>query len=153
MLELFRDTGLGYVLGLFSRDESIVLEANSLVWPYPRYEAGAGRRNGIPQNCVVVTDRSKFHRNSQLSNADSAFVEKAEHAEHAEQNCVVGWYGLDDHEVCSKSVQARFWTSLADNAIEPTELVQCEKGVRLHPDFPAEHFHISWSVDLLPRHR
>ena len=102
MLELFRDTGLGYICGLFSRDESIVLEANSLVWPYPRYEAGAGRRNGVPPNCIVVTDRSKSHRNSQLSNADSAFVEKAEQAQQAEENCIVGWYGLDDHEVCSR---------------------------------------------------
>lgn len=100
MLELFRDTGLGYVLELFSRDESIVLEANSLVWPYPRYEAGAGRRNGVPQSCVVVTDRSKPHRNSQLSDADGAFVEKAGQGA---ENCVVGWYGLDDHEVCSIS--------------------------------------------------
>lgn len=101
MLELFHDTGLGYIFGLFSRDESIVLEANSLVWPYPRYEAGAGRRNGVPANCVVVKDRSKSHRNSQMSNADSAFVEKAEQAEQAEQSCVVGWYGLGDHGVCS----------------------------------------------------
>ena len=99
MLELFRDTGLGYVIGLFSRDETIILEANSLVWPYPRYGAGAGRRNGVPPSCIVVTDRSKSHRNSQLSNADSAIVEKAEQAERAEQSCVVGWYGVDDHEV------------------------------------------------------
>lgn len=100
MLELFRDTGLGYVFGLFSRDESIVLEANSLVWPYPQYEAGAGRRNGVPQNCIVVTDRSKPHRHSQLSDADGAFVEKAGQGA---ENCVVGWYGLDDDEVRSKS--------------------------------------------------
>ena len=100
MLELFRDTGLGYVLGLFSRDEAIASEANLLVWPYPRYEAGAGRRSGVPQNCVVVTDRSKPNKNSHLSEADGAFVEKA--GQDAE-NCVVGWYGLDDHEVCSSS--------------------------------------------------
>ena len=107
MLQFFRDTGLGYVLGLFSRDESIVLEGNSLVWPYPRYEAGAGRRNGIPPNCIVVADRSKPHRNSQLSNADGAFVEKAEQGA---ENCVVGWYGSDDQEVCSIHAHRKtFW--------------------------------------------
>ena len=115
MLELFRDTGLGYVIGLFSRDETIVLEANSLVWPYPRSEAGAGRRNGVPPSCIVVTDRSKSHRNSQLSNADSAFVEKAEQAEQAQQNCVVGWYGLDDHEVYSDLTLNEFKSSLNIN--------------------------------------
>ena len=99
MLELFRDTGLGYVFGLFSRDRSIVLEANSLVWPYPWYEVGAGRHNGVPQNGVVVTDRSKAHRNSQLSNGDGAFVAKAGQGA---ENCVVGWYGVDDHEVRPK---------------------------------------------------
>ena len=100
MLELFHDTGVAYVFGLFSRDESIVLEANSLVWPYPRHEAGAGKRNGVPQNCVVVIDRSKSHRNSQLSNAEGAFVAKVEQAA---ESCVVGWYGLDDREVCSET--------------------------------------------------
>ena len=96
MTTLFDDTGLGYFLGLFSRDESIVLEPNSLVWPYPRYEAGGGKKNGVPRNCVVVTDRSRPHRNSQLSDADDAFVEKTEMGL---GHCVVGWYGLDDHQV------------------------------------------------------
>ena len=96
MLELFRDTGLGYVLGFFYRDESIVLESNSLVWPYPRYEAGAGRRNGVPQSRVAGTDRSKPHRNLQLSDSDGASVEKDGQGAAI---CVLGWYGLDDHEV------------------------------------------------------
>lgn len=43
--------------------------------------------------------------------------------------------------------------SRADSPIEPTELVQYEKDVRMRPDIRAELFHISRPVDLLPRHR
>ena len=104
MISIFRDTGLSYVLGLFSpaRDETLYLEPTSLVWPYQRHEAPTGRR--VPQNCMVVSDRSVASRssypsgrNSQLSERDGEFVEKFE--EGATDN-VVGWYGVDDPEVC-----------------------------------------------------
>ena len=104
MLAILRDTGLGYILGLFSptRDETLYLEPTSLRWQYQPHEAPNGRR-GFPQNCIIVTDRSTPNRsshprgrNSQLSKRDGDFVEKVE--EGTTDNAV-GWYGLDDPEV------------------------------------------------------
>ena len=104
MLAILRDTGLGYILGLFSptHDETLYVEPTSLIWPYQRHEAPNGRR-GVPQNCIIVTDRSTPNRsshpsgrNSQLSERDGDFVEKVE--EGTTDNAV-GWYGLDDPEV------------------------------------------------------